>query len=114
MLLHADVATFRTGWFVESVVSAAMIVLVVRTRGRLWKSRPARALWLATLLMVVLTLSIPLTPLGALFGFVPLPPIFYLILGALVLGYAGCAEVAKAWFYRTAPPGRPSPGIPAS
>ena len=33
---------FQTGWFVESVCSAALIVLVIRTRNRFWKSRPSR------------------------------------------------------------------------
>ncbi|MCX5931333.1 MAG: magnesium-translocating P-type ATPase, partial [Cyanobacteria bacterium] len=31
-ILHADAAQFRSGWFVESVLSAASIVLVIRTR----------------------------------------------------------------------------------
>ena len=46
--LGAGPAEFRTGWFVESVVSAALIVLVVRTRRPLLRSRPSRLLLLAT------------------------------------------------------------------
>ena len=33
---------FRTGWFVESVVSASLIVLVIRTRRPFFRSRPGR------------------------------------------------------------------------
>jgi hypothetical protein len=41
--LHATPGPFRTGWFLESVVSAALIVLVVRTRKPFFQSRPGRS-----------------------------------------------------------------------
>ena len=99
-LLRAGPAEFRTGWFVESVVSASLILLVVRSRGPLLASRPSPLLAAATLLVVALTVTLPWTPLGALFGFVPLPPRFLPILGLLVLAYIASAETAKRWFYR--------------
>ena len=37
-LLKADENVFQTGWFVESVISATLIVLVVRTRLTFFKS----------------------------------------------------------------------------
>ena len=42
--LHANVGQFRTGWFIESIVSAALIVLVVRSRRPFFKSRPSKLL----------------------------------------------------------------------
>ena len=99
-LLHAGPAEFRTGWFVESVVSATMIVLVVRTRGSFLHSRPGRALLGATLAVAAATMALPYTPLGAVFGFVPLPPLFLGLMGLIVLGYVLSAELAKRWFYR--------------
>lgn len=33
LVLKAPMAQFRTAWFVESVVSAALVVLAIRTRG---------------------------------------------------------------------------------
>jgi hypothetical protein len=76
-VLRADQAQLRTGWFVESVVSASMIVLVVRSRGPFWSSRPSRGLALATVAEDVATLLLPVCPVGPLFGFVPLPLHFY-------------------------------------
>jgi Mg2+-importing ATPase len=99
-LLHAGPAEFRTGWFVESVVSATLIVLVVRTRGNFLRSRPGRALLIATLAVATATLAVPYTPLGAAFGFVPLPPLFLGLMGLIVLGYVMSAELAKRWFYK--------------
>jgi len=100
LVLQAGAAEFRTGWFVESVVSAALIVLVVRTRHSLLRSRPSRLLLIATVGVVIATLMLPATGLGALFGFVPLPPMFLPILGVIVLGYVATAELVKRWFYR--------------
>src|SRR6476660_8246529 len=41
--LQAGVEEFRTGWFVESVISASVIVLVVRSRRPFMRSRPSRS-----------------------------------------------------------------------
>ena len=98
--LQAGAAEFRTGWFVESVVSASLIVLVVRTRHSLLRSRPSRLLQIATVIVVIATILLPATGLGTLFGFVPLPPVFLPILGLIVLGYVSTAELVKGWFYR--------------
>jgi Mg2+-importing ATPase len=98
--LRAGAGEFRTGWFVESVVSATMIVLVVRTRGSFFRSRPGRALLVTTLSVAAATLVIPYTPLGRIFGFVPLPPLFIGLMGLIVMCYIVSAELAKRWFYR--------------
>ena len=98
-LLHATPAQFRTGWFIESVVSASLIVLVVRTRKPFFKSRPGRYLLLATLLVVALTLVLPLTPLARVFEFTLLPLKFVPILAVIVALYVISAELTKAWFY---------------
>jgi Mg2+-importing ATPase len=99
-LLRSDAALFRTGWFVESVVSAATIVLVVRTRGPLLRSRPSRPLLLATVAIVAVAIALPFSRLGGLFGLVPLPPVFLVWLGLILALYTVSAEAAKRWFYR--------------
>jgi Mg2+-importing ATPase len=100
LVLHAKEAELRTGWFVESVVSSAVIVLVVRTRRPFYRSRPGRPLLSATLVVVGLTLLLPYSPLAPLLGFVPLPPVFLVALGPIVLLYVAAAEAAKSVFYR--------------
>ncbi|MGB7564755.1 MAG: cation transporting ATPase C-terminal domain-containing protein, partial [Prochlorococcaceae cyanobacterium] len=78
----------------------ASIVLVVRTRGPLLRSRPSRPLVLATLVVVLLTLLLPYSPLAVTFGFVPLPVRFLALLALILLAYVLTAEAAKGWFYR--------------
>jgi Mg2+-importing ATPase len=99
LVLHAGPMEFRTGWFVESVLSASMIVLVIRTRRPFWRSRPGRALQIATAAVAAATLVLPFTPLGTLFHFGPLPLIFVPWLAAILAVYVGTAEIAKALFY---------------
>ena len=99
-LLRCDAAHFRTGWFVESVLSAAMVVLVVRTRRPLLASRPSPSLTAATLVVLGATLLLPYTPLGRLFGFLPLPLPFLGLLALILLAYVISAEAVKGWFYR--------------
>ncbi len=100
-ILHAGPDEFRTGWFVESVVSAALIVLVVRTRAPFIRSRPSTPLLMATLLVVGIAISMPYTPLGTLFSMTPLPAFFLAWLGVIVIAYIGTAEAVKRWFYAT-------------
>jgi Mg2+-importing ATPase len=100
LILHATEAQFRTGWFQESVVSAAVIVLVIRTRKPSFKSVPGRYLLGTTLLIVGLTIIFPLTPLAPFFNFQPLPLEFLLLLGLLMVLYISTAELAKRIFYR--------------
>ena len=100
LIFQATQTQFRTGWFLESVISASLIVLVIRSRKPFFKSRPAKYLLMATLLTVIVTLILPFTPLGEIFGFSQLPISFLLLLGTIVLLYIVTAEMAKAVFYK--------------
>jgi P-type Mg2+ transporter len=100
LVFHATQDQFRTGWFLESVCSASLIVLVIRSRKPFFKSRPSTYLSIATLFTVVLTLILPFTALGGLFGFSPLSLSFLLPIGIIVMGYIISAEIAKRIFYK--------------
>lgn len=98
--LKASPAEFRTGWFLESVVSASLIVLVVRTSRPFYKSRPGKYLLFSTALIVLITLALPFTPLIGILGFARLPLRFYVWMSVIVLCYIVTAETAKRIFYR--------------
>ena len=99
-ILHATQDQFRTGWFLESVISASLIVLVIRSRKPFFKSRPAKYLLMATLLTVIVTVVLPFTPLGGIFGFSRLPISFLLLIGIIIIAYIITAEMAKTVFYK--------------
>jgi Mg2+-importing ATPase len=100
-ILDATQDQFRTGWFLESVISACLIVLVIRSRRPFFRSAPARPLLLATLSTVVVTAVLPFTPLGGIFKLAPLPMVFLLLIAVVVILYIVAAEIVKTVFYRT-------------
>ncbi len=100
LLLHANPRQFRTGWFMESVVSASLIVLVIRTRKPFFRSLPGRYLLIATLATVAAALLLPYTPFAKPFRFTPVSPLFLLGLALILVFYIATAEVAKVLFYR--------------
>ncbi|MFT3701204.1 MAG: magnesium-translocating P-type ATPase [Agriterribacter sp.] len=99
LLLKADEAVFQTGWFTESVISASLIVLVMRTRLSIFKSLPSKPLLITTACTILAVLILPYTKLSALFGFQKLPLYCYGWLAIIILMYLATAEVVKKWFY---------------
>jgi Mg2+-importing ATPase len=101
-VFSATAEEFRTGWFVESLLTELVIALVVRTRGVFFRSRPGTLLLCSTIVVIGITLMLPYLPFNSLFGFVPLPaPLMLLLIGLTVL-YVLVAEIAKKYFYSRA------------
>lgn len=100
LILNATPDQFRTGWFMESVISASIIVLVIRSRRPFLKSRSGKYLSIATIAAVFVTLIFPFTPAGKIFGFIPLPVSFLVMMGLIVILYILMAELVKKIFYQ--------------
>jgi Mg2+-importing ATPase len=98
-LLRSPVAEFRTGWFVESVASAAIIVLVIRSRRVFTASKPGKSLVYMTSAVVLATMALPFTPLAGALGLSPLPPQAFLVISAIIILYVVTAELVKKIFY---------------
>jgi Mg2+-importing ATPase len=91
-------AVFRTGWFVESLLTELAIVLVLRTRLPIARSRPGRLLAVSTVAVAALTIALPWLPGAELFELVPLPaPVIASVL-AITAAYAAASELAKRRF----------------
>ena len=99
-VLQTPMTLFRTGWFVESVISASLIVLVIRSRGPFLKSSPGKYLLITTLVIVGVTLVLPFTLLGELFGFAPIPISVVSMMVTIVMLYLISGEVVKRTFYK--------------
>ncbi|MDC8451408.1 MAG: magnesium-translocating P-type ATPase [Candidatus Nitrosotalea sp.] len=100
LAIGATVDEFRTAWFLESVVSACLIVLVVRTRQPFFKSRPGKHLLISTIAVISVTLLLPLTVFRNVFEFV-LPPTWFLgIIAVIIAAYIMSAEIMKKYFYK--------------
>lgn len=103
LVLRAGTDEFRTGWFVESVVSACVIVLIIRSRQPLGSNRPGTGLVVTTAAVIMTTIALPYSPLAPLFGFVRLPLAFLVGMLIIVVLYGIAAEFLKRAFFRRKP-----------
>ena len=99
-VFDASEALFQTGWFVESLCTQVLVIFVIRTRGNPLRSHPHPMLTVTSLAIVALAMVLPLTPLGAAFGFTPLPAGFYAALAVMVLAYLALVVAVRRWVER--------------
>ena len=98
-LFHASPEVFRTGWFVESLLTELVVALVVRTRRPFYRSRPGTLLLVSSVIVIGVTIALPYLPFSSVFGLIPLPaPLVLAMIGLTVL-YVLATEVAKRHFY---------------
>ena len=97
----ASAPLFQTAWFIESLFTQTLVIFAIRTRKTpFYRSKPGKLLLLNILVILIVALIIPFTPLGKLFGFTALPVNFLLILAVFIVTYIGLVEAVKVWFYR--------------
>ena len=102
-ILHASESEFHTGWFVESLATQVLVIFAIRTRrSPFWRSRPSPVLVAAALGAVAVAIVLPLSPLAAVLGFSPLPPLFWVALATFVVVYLTMVEIVKRWLFRNA------------
>jgi Mg2+-importing ATPase len=100
LLFQADEAVFRTGWFVESLVTQILMVFAVRTRRHLFASRPHPAVVGLAIGATALTLALPFLPVvGGWFEFEYPPAGYFAFLLAMVAGFLAITEFVKRAFY---------------
>lgn len=106
--LRADPATFRTGWFVESLATQSLVIFVIRTaRSPAWRSRPSRTMTVTTLAAVAAGAAVTVSPLAGPLGFVALPPGYFLVLALMTALYLVLVEFTKRRFDRAPSPSPP-------
>ena len=101
VILQAHQDLFRTGWFVESIVTQVLVIFVIRTQRNPFKSLPNHWLTITSLMVVAIAIALPYTSVGRYFGFIPLPLTFFSILLAMGMTYLVMVELVKRWFYKT-------------
>ncbi len=94
-------ALFQTGWFVESLFTQTLIIHVIRTNKipflQSWASWP---LILSSVIIVAVGAGLTVSPLAGALGFVPLPPLYWLLLAIILVCYVVLTQLVKTWFYR--------------
>jgi Mg2+-importing ATPase len=91
---------FHTGWFVESLATQTLVILVIRTAANPLKSGPSRALLISVLAVVTIAAVLPYTAVGTLLRFTPLPVSLLGTIAFLAVTYLLLVQAVKVWFYR--------------
>lgn len=94
-------ALFQTGWFVESLLTQTLIIHIIRTaRIPFIESRASQALLMTTVIVCLVGVWLPISPLASIFQFTPLPWLYWPAVASFLLSYAVLAHLAKSWFVR--------------
>jgi P-type Mg2+ transporter len=94
-VLRASEQEFHTGWFIESLTTQTLVLFVIRTAGNPFKSRPSWPLSISVVVVVVLGIVLPMTPLGSYLGFTSLPMLYYIFLVIATVTYLFTVEIMK-------------------
>lgn len=100
LLFKANEQFFQTGWMLESVISAMVVMLIVRTKRPVIKSKPSNKLLLAIVLVAIALIAIIYSPINTYLGLIALPAQALLSMLAISLIYALTAEILKKQFYK--------------
>ncbi|MBP1525600.1 MAG: magnesium-translocating P-type ATPase [Spiroplasma ixodetis] len=87
---------FHTGWFILGVTSQTLIVQLLRTsKVPFIQNMPSHQLFLTTIIITIIGISIPYTQLGVTIGLTPIPLIFYAYLAGVVIVYFIASQLLK-------------------
>jgi P-type Mg2+ transporter len=100
-VFRSSEAFFHTGWFVESLATQTLVLFVIRTAGRPWSNRPSLPLASTTILIVIVGLVLPFSPLAGPLGFIAMPAAFFLFLAIAVIVYLVLVELVKGRLVRS-------------
>ncbi|MDJ0346127.1 magnesium-translocating P-type ATPase [Streptomyces sp. H10-C2] len=89
-------ASFHAGWFTENLLTQALVILVLRTGRRAAEGRAPTPVRLATTVLAMIGLLLPLSPLAPVLGMAALPPVYYLLLAAVLALYGAGLMAARA------------------
>ena len=98
-LLKASVEQFRTAWFIESVMTEVLIIMVMRTWKPFYKSLPSKPLLFSMIVVLLFTLAVPYSPLSEILGLTQLSISWLVILAFITLLYGGVSEMAKRFLH---------------
>jgi len=96
----SNLPLFRTGWFIESLLTEVVVIFFMRSRVTSFKNLPSKILTAMCVMTVILALAIIYLPFGSDFELVPLPIQTLVFVLLIVFGYGLLVEGGKRVFYR--------------
>ncbi|RTL58366.1 MAG: magnesium-translocating P-type ATPase [Sphingobacteriales bacterium] len=98
---HLKNSSFQTGWFLESTITQLLIVFIIRTRKSFMKSKPSKWLLITSIICLVVTILLPVSPFANLLGLrlANFQQVVAIVL--ILIGYVITANLLKIVFFRT-------------
>ncbi|MGE3622826.1 MAG: magnesium-translocating P-type ATPase [Bdellovibrionales bacterium] len=96
-----EASLFQTGWFVESLITQALIIHVIRT-GKIpfVQSRPSMFLMMTSVTICAIGIWLPMSPFARSLGFTELPALYWPALFCIVAAYLMLTQTVKMWFIK--------------
>ena len=99
-VFHADSVAnqtlFQSGWFVVGLLTQTLIVHMIRTsKIPFIQSRAAWPLTVMTVIIMIIGVSLPMSPLAGYFKLEALPLAYFPCLALILLGYVGLVQTVK-------------------
>ena len=98
LVLEVGAVQLRTGWFLESVATELVVMLSLRTRRPMWRSRPGTPLLVASVAVAAVTVTLPFLPFAGRVGMAVPEGRVLAAVGTIVAVYLVANEVMKARF----------------
>jgi len=97
----AKASLFQTGWFVESLLTQTLIIHIIRTnRIPFLQSQASGQLTAMTVVIMLIGIWLPFSPVAPALGFSPLPELYWPLLLLTLLCYVGLTQMVKSWLIR--------------
>lgn len=102
IVFKAESSLFRSSWFIFSILTEIVVLMLMRSKKMFFKSRLSPMLLYSSAMIVAITLILPYsTPINEMLNIEPIKPLVFLsIFGILVL-YVIVTEIAKYYFYKS-------------
>jgi P-type Mg2+ transporter len=99
----AHASLFRTGWFVESLMTQTLIIHVIRTNKiPFLQSRASLPLVITSTLIMIFGMYLPYSPFAASLGFTALPELYWPLLLLTLICYVSLTQLVKVVLLRRA------------
>jgi P-type Mg2+ transporter len=99
-VFRASTTEFRTAWFMESLLTEILILLIIRSGRTFFKSRPSKYLLLASGFTFFACILLPYLPFARIFQLYPLPFSLFAVIIIIVLLYIVLAEISKKYLMK--------------
>lgn len=94
--------TFQSGWFIFSILTELVVLLIMRTQKPFFKSKPAPVLIYSVAIVGAITLILPyIKPINAILNIEPIRPLMLITLLGVIVMYIITTEIAKYYFYKS-------------